>query len=384
MKPEQPAVTDTDVIEAGRFLSDRHAFGLVWIDPSLVVLKRFGALVDFVVVGRPLMDSVIALIGFDEEIAAQRTTTDRAQLTIPNIVMNLGDGIERRVSLDVHWLASRGCYLLLVRNVADDSALEAELRTQRRLRAIAEAEVVAKSEVIQRANQELALANRDLEEFAYVISHDLKAPLRGLRYDIADADRGLAAGDLDAVRTKHAALQGHHVRMLAMLNGLFEYARAGRKTDVIAMVDTRHLAEEIATNLVRPDGIEILIKGTWPHLMTLAPPLALVLRNLIDNAIKHHDRPRGCITLIGHIGDDTLDISVADDGPGIPREWQAAVFQPFRKIDEDHGGHESSGMGLALVRRTLDRVGGTIELRSNAPDQRGSTFVVGWPRRILV
>jgi signal transduction histidine kinase len=379
-----PDISDADIGDASRFLADRHAFGLVWVDASLVVQQRFGLLVDFVAIGRPLTESIIALIGFEDDIAARRRARDSEPLTIPNIIMNLGGEPDLRVSLDIHWAESQDRYLLLVRNVADDSAFESELRTQRRMRAIAEAEVVAKSEAIQRANQELALANRDLEEFAYVISHDLKAPLRALRYDLADADRDLAAGNLKTVHAKLVAMQDHQARMLAMLNGLFEYARAGRKTEGIAMVDTRQLVEEIASSLARPDGMEIAIDGSWPHIMTLIPPLSLVLRNLIDNAIKHHDRPNGRIALVGHIGDSTLDITVTDDGPGIPHEWQSAVFLPFRKIDEDRGGHESSGMGLALVRRTLDRVGGTIELHSDAPSQRGTRFIVGWPRRIVV
>ena len=356
----------------------------MWIDPSLVVRRRFGAVVDFIAIGRPLTESVIAFIGFEEEIAALRNAEDGGPLTIPNVVMNFDAGPPRRISLDVHWSEAQGCYLMLVRNVVDHSALEAELRTQMRLRAIAEAEVMEKSEAIQRANQELALANRDLEEFAYVISHDLKAPLRALRYDCSDADRDLAAGDLNSARAKLAAMQGHQVRMLAMLNGLFEYARAGRKTDGIAMVDTHRLVEDVVTGLAPRAGMIVSIEGDWPHLMSLAPPLALILRNLIDNAIKHHDRPDGRITLVGRIAEDTLDITVSDDGPGIPLSWQTAVFLPFRKMDDEHGGHESSGMGLALVRRTLDRIGGSIRLHSDAPRQRGTTFLVRWPKRIMV
>jgi len=74
---------------------------------------------------------------------------------------------------------------------------------------------------------------------------------------------------------------------------------------------------------------------------------------------------------------------VEDDGPGIPREWQSAVFLPFRKINDADGPEDSSGMGLALVRRTLERIGGTIRLQSDAPAKRGTAFHVRWPRIIL-
>jgi signal transduction histidine kinase len=273
---------------------------------------------------------------------------------------------------------------MLVRHVVDHSSLEAELRTQMRLRVMAEAELVEKSEAIQRANQELALVNRDLEEFAYVISHDLKAPLRALRYDSGDADRALAAGDIATVGAKLAAMRSHQARMLAMLNGLFDYARAGRKAEGIEMADTRQLAENVLAGLAPPAGMTIAIEGSWPHLMTLAAPLELVLRNLVGNAIKHHDRLEGYIVLSARIGDGTLDITIQDDGPGIPRDWHTAVFLPFRKVNDTDSTEESSGMGLALVRRTLDRIGGSIRLQSDAPLTRGTTFHVRWPNRISV
>ena len=357
---------------------------MIWIDRDLIVRRRFGSLVDFVATDRPVTESIMALIGFEGEFVALRTGAGDP-LTIPNVVMNVGpDAVAappQRISLDIYWDEDAACYLMLVRNVVDHSSLESELRTQMRLRAMAEAEVVEKSEAIQRANQELALVNRDLEEFAYVISHDLKAPLRALRFDAADADRALTVRDLDAVGAKLAAMRDHQARMLAMLNGLFEYARAGRKIEGVAMADTRRLAEDVIAGLAPPAGMTITIEGTWPHLMTLAAPLELVLRNLVGNAIKHHDRSDGRILLAARLGEDTLDITVRDDGPGIPPEWHEAVFLPFRRMDEKDDG-DSSGMGLALVRRTLDRIGGSIRLQSEAPSERGTTFHVRWPRII--
>ena len=375
------------LVASGHFLAERRSFGMVWIDTDLVVRRRFGPLVEFVILGHPITDSVMALVGFEEEFAALRAGTG-GPLIIPNVVMN--DAIVAsaeaplRLSLDIYWDANERSHLMLVRHVVDHSSLESELRTQMRLRVIAEAELVEKSEAIQRANQELALVNRDLEEFAYVISHDLKAPLRALRYDSGDADRALSAGDVATVGAKLAAMRSHQARMLAMLNGLFDYARAGHKAEGIEMADTRQLAENVIAGLAPPAGMNISIEGSWPHLMTLAAPLELVLRNLVGNAIKHHDRTEGRILLSARIGEGTLDITVQDDGPGIPRDWQSAVFLPFRKVDDTDSAEDSSGMGLALVRRTLDRIGGSIRLQSDAPLARGTAFHVRWPNRISV
>ena len=376
-------VDDAMLAEAGHLLADRRSFGLVWTDETLVVRRRFGALVDFVAVDRPLIDSISALVGSEDDIAALRGT-DGGSFSIPNVILNAEGDPSLRLSLDVHWVENRGCYMIHVRHAVDHSALESELSTQMRRRAIAEAEVLEKTAEIQRANQELALANRDLEEFAYVISHDLKAPLRALRYDTGDADRDLAAGNVDGVRTRLAAVRRHEARMRAMLDGLFSYARIGRKDEALEDVDTRALVETLVSGIGRPAGMAVDIDGDWPRLTTLAAPLDLVLRNLVDNAIKHHDRSEGRITLHARDAGDALTIAVADDGPGVPREWQAAVFLPFRKVDEGQRHDDTSGIGLALVRRTLDRIGGAVELQSDAPHQRGTTFVVRWPKTIRV
>jgi signal transduction histidine kinase len=382
-KVDGAAIDDAMLAEAGRFLAERRSFGLVWADEALVVRRKFGALLDFVALDCPLSASVMALVGLEDDIAALRQAGG-GSISIPNVIMSPETGEAPRLSIDIHWVDVQRTYLVHVRHAIDHSALESELSTQMRRRAIAEAEVLEKTAEIQRTNQELARANRDLEEFAYVISHDLKAPLRALRYDSNDADRNLAAGDVEGVKARLAAVRGHETRMRAMLDGLFAYARIGLKDEALEAVDTRVLVNALVAGIGPPDGMTIDVGGDWPQLTTLVAPLDLVLRNLVDNAIKHHDRTIGRITLNARDNGEALTITVTDDGPGIPREWHAAVFLPFRKVDEEHHHGESSGIGLALVRRTLDRIGGIVELQADPPRKRGTTFVVRWPKTIAI
>jgi signal transduction histidine kinase len=378
---DAPISSDGLLAEVYHFLTLQRSFGLVWLDTELIVRERCGPLVDFIELNRPVTDSIIALHGFEDDIAALRNGSD-GRITVPNVVMNLHTVRPPRVSIDVYWMAQRQLHLVLVRNAIDHSNLETELSTEIRRRAIAEAEVREKSAQIERANLELALANRDLEEFAHVVSHDLKAPLRALRYDRAQAERDLATGDLEHAQSMLASIAAHEARMRAMLDGLFAYARIGHKSEAVEMVDTHALIGEIVAGVAWPPGIAIEVDGLWPRLQTLKAPLDLVLRNLIDNAIKHHDREQGRITVRAEDGGDVFKISVTDDGPGIPQDWHDAVFMPFRKVSDDPAQQDSSGVGLALVRRTLDRLGGSVELFSEAPDRRGTTFVVHWPKSI--
>ena len=221
-------------------------------------------------------------------------------------------------------------------------------------------------------------ANRDLAEFAYVLSHDLKAPLRALRYHAEDLRRLLPEGRKDEADALAERIISQSRRMSRMMTDLLSYSRIGRESDARELVDTRALVAEIAGSMPRRGDIAINIAGDWPTIETDAAPLDLVLRNLIGNAIAHHDRQAGSVVVASCVEHGRLRITVADDGPGIPLEWQEAIFQPFKTIREptEDGG---SGIGLALVRRTIEAVGAQLSLISDPLRERGTRFVVSWP-----
>ena len=122
--------------------------------------------------------------------------------------------------------------------------------------------------------------------------------------------------------------------------------------------------------------------GHWPKIQTAVAPLDLVLRNLVENAVKHHDRSHGRVEIVAETSPRELFFRIIDDGRGIAPEWQAAIFEPFRKIDDAHH-PDSSGIGLALVRKTITTLGGSIQVQSAAPEVRGTTFLVRWPLKLL-
>ena len=166
--------------------------------------------------------------------------------------------------------------------------------------------------------------------------------------------------------------------MTAMLSSLLDYASIMRKSDAIARVDTAMLVRTIISSLDVPAGMSMSVAGHWPVVNTMAAPLDLVLRNLIDNAVKHHDRPTGHIEVGAVLDIHALTITVIDDGPGIPPEHRDVAFLPFRKL-HSNGDKTGQGMGLALVRRTVEAAGGGIRVDSPAPAARGTTFTVRWP-----
>jgi signal transduction histidine kinase len=354
---------------------ERSIFGTVWVDVDLIVRARFGRLADFVDIGVPLSDTVLPMYGLDDQITALRRLPDRS-VEVPNVAIHTSEGSTPKLNFNIYWLPKQHCYVMLISRVLSRSDLELELSNQARARTIAEAKLVEKSQEIERAN-------RDLAEFAYVISHDLKAPMRKLGYAADDIAERFDTHPEAA--TAIADLKAQTRRMSDMLQGLLAYSRIGRKKEAVELVDLRALVDAIVQSFPRPPGIVVAIDGAWDIVPTLAMPFDLVIRNLVDNALKHHDRPTGRITITGgRPAPDRIEIRIADDGPGIPTAYQRAVFQPFVRLKPDADdavaeAAEGSGIGLSLVRRTVESVGGTLRLESDPPARRGTTFILEWP-----
>lgn len=369
------------IVATAQFMTGRSIFGVVWLDAELRAVERLGDMVADIPLGEAITDSIAAFLGFEDEIGALKSAPGRS-VAIPNVLMEEASHNRERVNLAVYWIVEQQAYLLLVARAVSRTDLEYALTAEARARAIAEAELAAQAKLIQRANDELAVANRDLEEFAYVISHDLRAPLRGVRYAATDAEAALAAGDAETAGLHLGRVMRQARRMSAMLTGLLEYARVGRKIDAVVMLDTGLLAAEIAASCGEDSGFEVRVAGRWPVISTVAEPLDIVLRNLVDNAIKHHDRDHGQVTIWAEDDGAFLHVSVIDDGPGIAPEWHQAIFQPFKQVTDGEPTTGGSGIGLALVKKTVERFGGQIEVSSAPASARGTTFRIAWPKEI--
>ncbi len=373
----------TDLISAGLgplgevtdFLVARGMIGVVQLDRNLIVTSCTGTLVAFARIGRPVGDSILPLLGLETELQ-KLCEGNMPVIDLANISIQTAIAEAPRINISVYWLAENAAYSVIVSRVTTEAAYELELQSQVRARLLAEEQVRQKS--------------AELEAFAYIISHDLRTPLRALRHlsDEVLAALGETNPDLEAARTATAGLIGQSRRMSTMLLGLLEYAQIGRRPEAIERVDSGALATEITAGLRTSTGIVVQKTGAWPVFETFKAPLDLVLRNLIDNALKHHDRTSGTVTLSASNSDRYWVFNVADDGPGIAPEWHKAIFEPFRRVadddpasDRDRDVPEGSGIGLALVKKTIETIGGRIDLQSDPAVARGTTFRVSWPKR---
>jgi signal transduction histidine kinase len=263
---------------------------------------------------------------------------------------------------------------------------EAEEKGTAALEKAKEAEQARRQLAIELKNRdrfeaELQRSNRDLDEFAYVASHDLKAPLRSIRSIAEWVAEDEAERLSEEGKENLALLQGRVERMQRLLEDLLQYARAGRTQEKIATVDTGELVSEIVELLDPPAGFQVEAMEKMPILKTFRAPLQKVLLNLVSNAVKHHDREEGRIGVSARPLEDFWEFVVQDDGPGIPPQSQEKVFKMFQTL-KSRDDVEGSGIGLAVVKRTVESLGGTICLQSG--DGRGSAFKFTWPATVSV
>ncbi|MEO1615462.1 MAG: ATP-binding protein [Planctomycetota bacterium] len=221
--------------------------------------------------------------------------------------------------------------------------------------------------------------NSELDNFAYVASHDLKAPLRGIR-NLASWVREDSKDDISNESRRHLLLMESRVdKMESLLTDLLEYSRIGKLDQASETVDIQSLLDATVEMLDVPDGLRIRVFGNNLVVESAATPLRQVVLNLLTNAVKYNDKGAdGRITVRCTEQDKFIRVSVSDNGPGIDTKHYARVFQMYQRLATQ--GVEGSGMGLAMVKKHVEQRGGSIELDSKVG--QGATFTFTWPKHV--
>ncbi len=229
-----------------------------------------------------------------------------------------------------------------------------------------------------KASTMLAERNQELDHFVHVVSHDLKAPLRGIA-NLAEWIEDDLAGQLPEENRSQLQLMRQRVdRMDRLINGLLEYSRLGRGNVITELVNVQELLAEILDSLTVPSNFTVETECQVSTLLARRILLSQVLMNLISNALKYHNRPDGLLRIGVHDLGKHYEFWVQDDGPGIPSEHHACIFEIFQTL-KPSSCNESTGIGLSIVKKIVEVEGGTIQLESKVGV--GSIFRFTWPKQ---
>jgi signal transduction histidine kinase len=231
---------------------------------------------------------------------------------------------------------------------------------------------------VKQRTAELEGVNRELQEFAYVASHDLKAPLNGIsrlaQWIVEDYREVIDAKGQEFLEL----LIGRVKRMNNLINGILEYSRVGRKNEQVEPIDLNSLVAEVIDILAPPERIQIAPEPDLPVILGDRTRITQVFQNLLDNALKFMDKPTGLITIRCVDAGSFWTFSVTDNGSGIDARHHERIFRIFQTItprDE----RENTGIGLSIVKKIVELYGGKIWVESELG--KGSTFFFTFPKK---
>lgn len=228
-----------------------------------------------------------------------------------------------------------------------------------------------------RLMDELESANEELRSFAYVVSHDLKAPLRAIGA-LANWLSTDYAEKFDDEGKEHMRLLVNRVhRMGNLIDGILEYSRVGRVKEDLVGVNVGEVVHEVIDLIAPPANVTISIENPLPTVVAERIRIQQIFQNLLSNAIKYMDKPRGEIRIGCSAEGGEWKFSVSDNGPGIEPRHFDKIFQLFQTL-APRDRIESTGVGLALVKKIVEMYGGDIWLESTPGV--GSTFYFTLPQ----
>ena len=225
------------------------------------------------------------------------------------------------------------------------------------------------SEQKEQLLKDLESSNEGLQEYAHIVSHDLKSPLRSisalvswLEEDFGDKLGPAGLSQLNLMQDKIASMD-------QLITGILRYSSIGSEKARFEICPTLKLVQQLKATIYWPEQIALRFNGTMPSIKADKTQLQQLFQNLLSNAISHMDKPKGQIEIGYNDLGDLHEFSVKDNGIGIPKAYKEKIFEIFETLESGKG---SSGIGLSIVKKIVQLHGGTIWVKSEYG--AGATF----------
>jgi PAS domain S-box-containing protein len=238
------------------------------------------------------------------------------------------------------------------------------------------------TEITKRKQIELELINKnsELEEFTYILSHDLKAPVRQIKQLTKSIEEDFGSEFSEDCKETFELLTSRANKLNSLIDGILDYSRADYKNTEDQLVNLNLLVKDLIDNTEKPNNLKIEILNELPSVRANEVKMDQIFENLIGNAIKYMDKPNGLIKIkVDDTASDLYRFEISDNGPGIEEKFLETIFNVFVTA---HGSQrsDSTGIGLAVTKKIINAYGGQIGC--NSVVSKGSTFWFTWPKII--
>jgi light-regulated signal transduction histidine kinase (bacteriophytochrome) len=237
-------------------------------------------------------------------------------------------------------------------------------------------EIVKMNKQREELLKDLEKQNRELNEYAHMVSHDLKAPLRSIdtlinwfKEDNQHLMNDENKKSLDLILTSVE-------KMDFLIKGILDYSSIDKQIVQDRTIDLNVLIDEIVRTLHIHNHINVEIKNSLPKVFGNDFRFKQLFQNLIQNAIKYNDKEKGIVEIGSVEKENEIEFYIKDNGVGIKEQYQNKIFEIFSKLENND---QSSGIGLSIVKKIIDLYGGKIWLESQ--EKVGSTFYFTIPKQ---
>lgn len=348
------------------FQEQKQQLSVIVENSSLgIVLTQFGKIIQ-------TNSAFQNLLGFTQEELLQKAVKDISlKDDHPSSVTHMEQmnaGAIDRFTLNKRYVCKNGTFFWAKTNVAAVRNENGNIKYQ-----VALIEDITEQLASERQRDELVKnlgkSNQELNDYAHIVSHDLKSPLRSmnalvvwLKEDYADVlDEG-AQHSLDMLLKKVE-------KMDHLINGILEYSRIDKVDQQKQSIDLNAIMDDLIDVIYIPEHISISIVSKLPIIQGDTFRLQQVFQNLLNNAVKYNDKEKGLITVSCQEKEHFWEFAIADNGPGIAKSYHHKIFQIFQTLDTKK---EATGIGLSIVKKIVELYEGEIWVESE--EKQGTTF----------